>query len=189
MTSDQIIRKRTRDIYHFHESELWAAAYGPRAVWPAPGERVRLPWSVEFFRHQVDATIQAAGKCPYCSDWITVTNFSLDHMIPVSRRDEFRKALVDYVEPQHWQGRGKHIDPVLIAAYTWDNLTLCCLTCNKRKGTMTAVGWALLRHTMGMMNDGDKQYLWKQLLLSEHRYIPKKDRPEKFTVRPHSRRA
>ena len=187
MTSGPDNSQASRDIYHFHESELWAAAYFRALYGPHPVSECACRGALSSFGFRLTPRFRLPGSVQTCSDWITVTNFSLDHMIPVSRRDEFRKALVDYVEPQHWQGRGKHIDPVLIAAYTWDNLTLCCLTCNKRKGTMTAVGWALLRHTMGMMNDGDKQYLWKQLLLSEHRYIPKKDRPQKITVRPHSR--
>jgi 5-methylcytosine-specific restriction endonuclease McrA len=58
-------------------------------------------------------------KCPYCyrrhpTKKLTIAMLSVDHMIPVSRGEEFK------------------IDP-----WTLENLQVCCKTCNAVKGPMT----------------------------------------------------
>ena len=48
-------------------------------------------------------------KCPYCQGELTARNFSVDHIIPTSRGGN----------------------------YGWQNLKVCCRSCNRIKGSLT----------------------------------------------------
>ena len=198
LSSDEWIKERTRDLRHAHHQQLNEIAFTPRyqaAVntkearralpfqkWLTANipvnQRLQLPWSLDYFRLQVANAIADGKRCPYTDELLTARNFSLDHKVPVSRREEFAEALRDFkpiptVSDSLFEMNVVTLPRVeeltlLLAVYSWENLALCCIDCNKRKGEMTVADWNTLRSALGLMTDVSKRYVWKKLLLSEH---------------------
>ena len=163
-THSAIIVNRTRSIYKGQTAMLHTEAYGKdKRLWPAPKNRIQLPWSLEFFQLQVAEAIEENALCPYCGDYLHLGDFSLDHIIPVSRRMEFASTL------EHYAGGAtdNYSVRLTLCAFAWDNLALSHFDCNMRKGVLTKADWELLRTAMGLMSDIGKRYLWKQLVLSD----------------------
>jgi 5-methylcytosine-specific restriction endonuclease McrA len=192
LSSDEWIKERTRDLRHAHHQQLNEIAFAPRyqaavntkedrralpfSKWLTANipvnQRLQLPWSLDYFRLQVANAVAEAVRCSYCGDLITTRNFSLDHKVPVSRREEFKKALDDfYVLPTGTLFENDVMSDewrLLLCAYAWENIAICCINCNKRKGEMTVADWNILRSALGLMTEVSKRYVWKKLLLSEH---------------------
>ena len=216
-SADEIIRERTSDLRSAHKQALNEIAFTPRyqaAVntkearralpfqkWLTanipPDQRLQLPWSLDYFRLQVSNAVDDGKRCPYNDELLTVQNFSLDHIVPVSRREEFRNPLIELrvqlapipgmlfsrealaksqdellrkpsgIQEVEVETRDQETI-LLLCAYAWENLALCCIDCNKRKGEMTVADWNTLRSALGLMTDVSKRYVWKKLLLSEH---------------------
>jgi 5-methylcytosine-specific restriction endonuclease McrA len=162
-----------------------ATAKRPINIWPDPKERIRLPWSLDYFRLQVVTALDDGGLCPYCHERLTPSNFSLDHKIPADRRFEFATKLEEYTAAIPSESGllftaeqvkdtmcvrtrpAAHV--LLLCAFSWDNLALCCINCNKRKGVMTVEDWdGLMYRGLRSISDVGRKYVMKKLLLSEH---------------------
>jgi 5-methylcytosine-specific restriction endonuclease McrA len=85
--------KRTGDMFQNHKRR--AREYSQE-----------LPFDIPTMRNFVKPRI--GEPCPYCGTTLTVRNFSLDHLTPVSREPDF----------------------------TIDNQVVCCHDCNQRKGML-----------------------------------------------------
>lgn len=75
---------------------------------------VRLLYMAKQFRRSVPLTrinilARDSYRCQYCFQKLTLSNATIDHVIPKSRG----------------------------GMATWDNLVACCIECNKRKGDRT----------------------------------------------------
>lgn len=78
-------------------------------------EKGPLNFQRDFFRAQV--VIKIGEPCPYCGNKLQVSNFTADHAVPVA----------------------------LGGASHWENIVVCCKTCNKAKGNL--LGADFLRFT------------------------------------------
>jgi 5-methylcytosine-specific restriction endonuclease McrA len=105
-------------------------------------KRGKLGYSMEELRQHVRSALNGQVYCPYCNDRLTVADFSLDHLHPVSRGGE----------------------------HELDNLIVCCTGCNQSKGSMndgefTALlavmaAWpeAVRRDTLARLRAGGRMY-------------------------------
>ena len=70
-------------------------------------KRFRHGIKLKFSRNNV--YLRDAGRCQYCLNRLSKDKITLDHILPVSKG-------------------GKK---------TWENIVLCCITCNQKKGNRT----------------------------------------------------
>lgn len=78
-----------------------------------------------------------AVQCCYCSQWLNVATFVLDHVIAIARP---------------WYG-----------GFGFDNLAACCASCNRRKGKMSAEGFRQLTAFTLTLDSRDAGDLWSRL--------------------------
>lgn len=84
-------------------------------------KRKDLPFTLDKLRSAIREALN--GPCPYCNNAFGVKDFSLDHMIPVSREGSIGLS----------------------------NLRVCCYPCNKLKGNMTDKEYLRFRTFMDTM--------------------------------------
>lgn len=209
-TEREKIMTRTRNLHHAHTQAMnrdaFSAEYkqkhpfkrlkkGEKSTRPSlddfinampMSQRHALPFSLEFMRLKIDEALHDEKQhcCPYCGDELTADNFSLDHVMPTSRRNESGieqslRALGALVAPMLDEFSD---DQLLVGAYSWDNMALCCISCNRRKGEMTLFDWEILREALGRMTVVSKSYVWKKLASVPLTFWRKGQAKQKATV-------
>ncbi len=94
----------------------------------------KLPYTLDDLRTIVREMLEAQ-ECPYCTQPLTIENFSVDHGIPLSRG----------------------------GASTIDNLIVCCRRCNEAKGNLTGGEYARLRQFTLPWHEQARKDLFRRL--------------------------
>ena len=158
--------KKTAQLYSNCRARLRKAA-----AKAGISEKLELPYSLDYLRGQWE--LKVGSPCPYCGEFLSLKNVSLDHAIPVARREEQWPILEPFMPrqvvttvkscsftvntlPDSWAR--------LIAAFSLPNTVFCCKRCNARKGEMLAKDYKELLQFLSLdVSKGSADYVLRQL--------------------------
>lgn len=171
--------KRTYSMFAGHKIKLNEAAFGKdKTLWPET--RLELPFALDYLRMQVESACLDLKPCAFCGDTLKLSNVSLDHCIPQTRREEFRSVLDPFTPTDgervmkvtrlvKRRGTSPMLDTILVdvgllvAAYSWANLALCCERCNRRKGELTSFEYKPLLELVNSFPEAARKYVLRKL--------------------------
>lgn len=166
-TAHTLFVRRSYEFIKHNTDILNEIAFGKdHKKWPE--RRLALPYTLDYLRAILNAIV-GVRKCRYCGVLITAKNMSLDHCIPIKRRDEYQHILKPFIPEDHSQDKYNDMFAYLLAAFAIQNTDAnCCIRCNKQKGEMTAVDFSKLVEALGWMTPKSAQYVRRQLGLKAH---------------------
>lgn len=158
--------KRSYSMYADHRRKLNETAFGKdKTKWPE--ETLAMPFPLDLLRLNVENALLDLKPCSFCGTPLKLSNISLDHCIPQTRRAEFSGILEPFA-PLDIELRGMSLEgatdfALLLGAYSWANLALCCERCNRRKGELTAVEFTRLLELVNSFPVAAQKYVLRKL--------------------------